>query len=581
MNKSIRLIISFQLFLILAFLALAAWCFYLQYYRSCYYYSACLSQQQGQALQKPQRGTILDCRGRVLAASDKIQTIFAEPRVIQDPRSTSGELAEIVDMGAHEICKLIMESKNPGFVKIKEKADENQCDAARRIYGIGVQSGWQRHYPMGRPAAQVVGFTSDDNRGLGGIELQYDKELSGTASQNFFLADVRRRPIRPLANSSDTNKYGKDGCGIILTIDSTIQQFAREELVKQYESYQAESAVAIVAEPDSGAILAMVSIPDFSPSEARSTDANNFLNRAITDEFEPGSIIKPIVAAIALDANAVNKQEKIFCENGSYYGKGFGRIGEYHQGFGDLSVREILVNSSNIGMAKIGQRLGKDKLYKGLTYFGFGKKTGIDLPGEANGLLWPVQKWTGYSVTRIPFGQEISVTTIQLVRAFCMLANGGRSVRPYLVKAIVDNNGEIIKLKQPLSNPGQIGYVVKPEVARWIVSEAMVGVVNEGTGKSARLKKWQLFGKTGTANIAKSSEKGYSEDNYVASFVAGAPVENPAVIVLVSIRKPNKGLGKGYTGGAVAAPVAAKIIERTLPYLGVPEQAEPVVVAAK
>lgn len=521
--------------------------------------------------QQPQRGVILDCRGRVLAASNKIQTIFAEPRAIKDPKDTSNRLAAVVDIGAHEICKLIIESKNPGFVRIKENADAKECDAARKIHGIGVQTDWQRHYPMGNLAAQAVGFTSADNRGLGGIELQYDKELGGVASEKFFLADVRRRPIRPLSTSFGPGKSGKDGCGIILTIDSTIQQFARQELAKQYKSYEAESAVAIVAEPKSGAILAMVTLPDFEPGDIRPADVNNLRNRVITDEFEPGSIIKPIAAAIALDANAVNKQEKIFCENGSYSGKGFGRIGEYRQGYGDLTLREILTHSSNIGMAKIGQRLGKDKLYEGLTHFGFGKKTGIDLPGEVDGLLRPAQKWTGYSVTRIPFGQEITVTALQLVRAFCMLANGGRTVRPYIIKAIVDNNGEIIKLKQPSLNPGQIGYVVRPEVARWIVSEAMVGVINEGTGRSARLEKWQLFGKTGTANIAKSNEKGYSESDYIASFVAGAPVEDPAVIVLVSIRKPNKSLGKGYTGGAVAAPVAAKIIEKTLIYLGVPE----------
>ncbi len=593
-DRSIRLTISFLLILIVVFAALLGRCFCLQYCRGSHYNSLCINQQQGRVPQQPQRGVILDCRGRVLAASNKIQTIFAEPRAIKDPKDTSNRLTAIIDMGAHEICKLIVESKNPGFARIKEKADTKEFDAARKIYGIGVQSSWQRHYPMGNLAAQAVGFTSTDNRGLGGIELQYEKELSGVASEKFFFADVRRRPIRPwhgLPARGNTAKmavlpFGKDGCGIILTIDSTIQQFAREELVKQYKSYEAESAVAIVVEPKSGAILAMVTLPDFEPGNIRSADVNNLRNRVITDEFEPGSIIKPIAAAIALDANVVNDQEKIFCENGNYHGKGFGRIGEYHHGYGDLTLRGILTHSSNIGMAKIGQRLGKDKLHEGMAHFGFGKKTGIDLPGEANGLLWPVQKWTGYSVTRIPFGQEITVTALQLVQAFCILANGGRSIRPYIVRAIVDNDGEIVKLKQvPRPSwpwyhgleardtlPGQIGYVIRPEVARWIVNEAMVGVVNEGTGTRAKLKKWQLFGKTGTANIAKSNEKGYSQSDYIASFVAGAPVEDPAVIVLVSIRKPNKSLGKGYTGGAVAAPVAAKIIEKTLTYLGVPER---------
>ena len=564
--------------LIVAFLSLAGRCLYLQLFRSDYYIGLCTKQQQGQVTQKPQRGAILDCRGGVLAASNRIQTIFAEPRITKDPRATSTRLAPIVDMGAHEICKLITESKNPGFVRIKSGAEANQCDAAGEIYGIGVQSDWQRCYPMGRLAAHIVGFMSVDNRGLGGIELQYDRQLGGLPGQDVFFADVRRRPIRrssPVARRSThgargTSHGARDGCGIILTLDATIQQFARSELLKQYESYEADSAVAIVASVKTGAILAMVCLPDFDPGGVQPVDANNLRNRAIADQFEPGSILKPIAAAIALDCGAVGPDEKVFCEWGSYHGRGFGRIGEYgnHQ-FGDLTVREILVHSSNIGMAKIGQRMAPDELYKGLKLFGFGGKTGLELPGEAEGLLRPAEKWTGYSVTRIPFGQEISVTAVQLVRAFCILANDGRAVRPFLVGAIVDNDGKIRK-SQIANRKSQVGFVIKPGVARWIVTDCLVGVVNEGTGKKAKLRKWQVFGKTGTAQLAKSDGTGYSDSDYIASFVAGAPAEQPAVVVLVSICKPNVALGRGYTGGTVAAPVAAKILEKTLNYLGVP-----------
>ncbi len=576
--KSVRIDIVFMTLLIVAFLSLAGRCFYLQFFRNDYYRSACARQHRGRIIIRPQRGVILDCRGRVLAASNKIQAIFAEPRIIKDAKDASNELAPIVNIGAHEICKLITESNNQGYVKIKVGADAEECKSARRIYGIGVESDWQRHYPMGGLAAHVVGFTSVDNRGLGGIEAQYNKELSGSAGRDFFLADAFRRPLRPYQGSFGMGqqsqhqeyKYSqlKDGVGIILTIDATIQQFALSELKKQYESYEAESAVAIVVSVASGEILAMVSLPDFEPGEARYTDPNTFCNRAITDQFEPGSVLKPIAAAIAIDNDVVTLEEKIFCERGHYHGKGFGHIGEYgNHEFGDFTVREILVHSSNIGMAKIGQRLGKGKLYRGLKLFGFGKRTGIDLPGEGEGLLWPVSKWTGYSVTRIPFGQEISVTAIQLIRAFCILANEGRPVRLHVVKAIVDNDGEISELNRPALVHSDIAYIVKPEVAKWIVTEALTGVVEEGTGKKAKLDKWQVFGKTGTANIAKSSERGYSERDYIASFVAGAPAEQPAVMVLVSIRKPNIKLGKGYTGGTVAAPVAGKILEKALNYL--------------
>ncbi len=288
-------------------------------------------------------------------------------------------------------------------------------------------------------------------------------------------------------------------------------------------------------------------------------------NRAVNDPFEPGSIFKPIVAALALDGGVVNRSEKIFCENGSYSGKGFAHIGEWaNKQFGNLTIREILVKSSNIGMAKIGRRMGKKKLYEGLKLFGFAAKTGIDLGGEDPGFLYPVNKWTTSSVTRIPYGHEISVTALQIIRAYCILANGGSLVTPHLLSAIVDSSSEIRELPPRKS---LAGFIVSPEAAHWIVRQALVGVVQEGTGKEAALEKWQVFGKTGTANIARSDGKGYDQTNYTASFVGGAPAENPAVVVLVAIRKPNKALGKGYSGGRVAAPVVKEILEKTLTYL--------------
>jgi len=550
------------LLLIGSFLALAGRCFYLQFCKGDHYVEAC-RRQQAYTRRQPQRGAILDGRGRVLAASNKIQIIKAEPRIIDDPAEVSDRLAPIIDMGADEICTLIEDRRDSGYVRIKVGADPCECSLAGRVHrGIGVESDWRRHYPMGPLLANIVGFTDPYGVGLEGIELKYDTALAGSAARNVFFADVRRRPIRPKAQEGVLT----NGVGIILTIDATIQQFARDELLKQYEKYEAESAVAIVAEPKTGAILAMVSLPDFDPAQ-RNCDPNNFRSRAITDWYEPGSILKPFVVAIALDAGVIKETDTIFCEHGSYAGKGFGQIGEYRNGFGTLSIAEILIKSSNIGMAKIGQKLGKEKLYEGLRLFGFGKATGIELPGEVDGLLRPPDTWTGYSVTRIPFGQEICVTGIQLMRAFCILANGGRLVRPFIVRAIVDNNGRIKELKRP---PAPVGYIIKPDVAAWLLDVALTGVINEvgGTGKRAKLDKWQVFGKSGTANIARSDARGYSDRDYMASFMAGAPTDNPAIVVLVSIRKPNKALG-AYTGGVVASPVAKEIIERTLTYLGV------------
>ena len=555
--KTVRITIFFLLFLIVIFLSLAGRCFYLQYFKSPHYSSVSIRQQ----LQKPRRGVILDRNGSLLAASNNTQTVFAEPRIIKDPKKVSNKLGPILAMEPQTICRLITETKNPGYVKIKVDADANECSAAAEIYGIGIESSWNRNYPMGSLAGNVVGFTSSDDRGLGSIELKYNEKLKGIPGRNIFLADAYRRPIR----LKEQQSVLEDGVGIILTLDAAIQQFAREELLKQYEKFEAESAVAIVANPKSGAILAMVSLPDFDPANIRPEDANNLCNRILTDQFEPGSILKPIAAAIAIDSGVLDKNEKIYCENGVYRGKGFGRIGEYrNKGYGNLNIREILIHSSNIGMAKIGQKLGAKKLYEGLKHFGFGRKTGIDLPGEAPGLLRTPDKWTGYSVTRIPYGHELSVTAIQMLKAFCILANGGRFVQPFLVNAMVDNEGKIVKLKRPSR---QLGIVISPEVASWVITDALAAVVNDagGTGRRAKLKKWKVFGKTGTANIAKSNAKGYSEDDYTASFIGGAPTEDPAIVVLVSIRKPNKKIG--YTGGTVASPAVGKIIEKTLTYL--------------
>ncbi|MHC4739910.1 MAG: penicillin-binding protein 2, partial [Planctomycetota bacterium] len=230
--KSVRTIIFFLLLLILAFLSLAGRCFYLQYFRTSHYLSTCNRQQQSYNIQKPQRGVILDCRGRILAASNKIQTIFAEPRIVTDPESLSYKLASIVNIDVETIYWLISESKNPGYAKIKVGAAPNQCRVARKTYGVGVESDWRRHYPAGTLTADVVGFTSTDNRGLGGIELKYDKHLAGSAGQNIFLADADRRPIRLKQQSAVL----KDGGGIILTLDATIQQFAHQELLEQYQS---------------------------------------------------------------------------------------------------------------------------------------------------------------------------------------------------------------------------------------------------------------------------------------------------------------------------------------------------------
>jgi len=573
-KRELITIIVMMALVVLAFFGLGWRCYYLQCCQGELYADKCADQQQAFVPLEPQRGAILDCQGRVLAASNQIRTVFAEPRVIKEPKEISNHLAPILNMPAHEICRMITEARHPGYVAIKNEAKASECEGARQIPGIGIHYSWRRHYPTGSLASHVVGFTSTDNQGLAGVEFEYDRELRGQGARHTFFVDVHRRPIAFCVGEDGDSGIPTHGAGIILTLDATIQQFAREELIRQYESYEAEGAVAVVVDARSGAILAMVSLPDFDPADARhvaNTNPKRLYNRVLTDQFEPGSILKPIVTAIALDTGVVSRHTTIFCENGNYHGRGFGRIGEYRQGFGDLTVREILIKSSNIGMAKIGQRLGAERLYEGLTLFGFGRRVGVKLPGEAPGLLWPPSRWNGYSVTRIPFGQEICVTGLQMLRAFCMLASGGRVVQPHLIKALVEPDGSMTDMRP---SPLRVGYVIKREVAEWVVQKALADVVNEGTGKRAQLEQWQVFGKTGTAQIAKPDGRGYQDKAYIASFICGAPAEDPRVVVLVSIRRPNVALRKGYTGGSVASPVAAAILQKTLQYLEVPPRAE-------
>jgi cell division protein FtsI/penicillin-binding protein 2 len=565
--KNVRLIVIILAAVSVALLGLIGRCFYLQYCKNADFNKQSAKAQETIVPEKPCRGVIWDSQNRVLAGSVRIDTLFADRNKIEDIDTVSEQLSPILNRPAAEIAKLIAENPNPGYIKLQVGIDPNQREAFSalkpRPKGVSIDSDFKRYYPAGPLASHVVGFVDANNSGAAGIELQYEKILRGSKGSNTFYLDSGRRPI----GIKEQKKIAQDGSGLVLTIDESIQEFARTELIKQWKEFQAESAVAIVMNPYTGAILAMVSLPDFDPSEVGKADVDTWRNRALTDPYEPGSIFKPIVASIALDGGAITKTMPINCENGSYSGKGFGTIGEYnHHRYGVLTVREILAYSSNIGMAKIGQKMGKTRLYTGLRLFGMGKLTGVDLPGEGSGVLWPMSKWTGYSITRIPYGQEISVTALQIARAYCTIANGGHMIKPHVLKSIVSPDGNVVEIAK---HEPPTGSIIKPDVSKWLTTKALTAVITEehGTGHNAALERWEVFGKTGTANIARANAKGFSDMDYVASFAGGAPADKPAVVVLVSIRKPNRRLGRGYTGGTVAAPVVREILSSTLTYM--------------
>lgn len=575
-RQSITLIAG--LMLLAGLFGLLVWrLYYLQVIQSESFGQTSRRQQNAIVPETAQRGFIVDSRGRLLAASNISYTVFAEPRRFEDPeavKTVAAQLHDLIGIPGHEICGLLYDAANPGYVPLVTDVDALTRDAviAARIPGIGVESRWKRYYPGSSLTAHLIGFIGTEQTGLAGIEQRYDSLLRGTEGKSVFVVDAMRRPI---AAALADRVESVDGQSLILTIDATIQEFVRAALEKKKAEYEAEAAIGVMMNPWTGAILAMVSLPDFDPDAFSRTPPERMKNRVLADVYEPGSIFKPIVAALALDSGIVGYNESFDCENG-YFARY--RIGEFgNKRYGMLNMREIQIHSSNVGMAKIGLKMGDKKLYDGLRLFGFGTRTGVDMPGEEDGILHPLNRWSGWSITRIPFGHEVSVTALQVARAYCVLANGGSVVRPHIVRAVVDRTGAITEYKQPGTGAG---YILKPEVAQWMVRDALTAVVNEGTGTPAALKNCQVWGKTGTANMALPGG-GYDESNYVSSFVGGAPADKPAVVVLVSIIRPNRSLGIGYSGGRVAAPVVKEILENTLPYLGVIDHPVPATTPAK
>ena len=320
------------------------------------------------------------------------------------------------------------------------------------------------------------------------------------------------------------------------------------------KEWQPESCCAIVMDPASGDILAMASRPTFDPNQPQVATADSWKNRAIADIYEPGSTFKPIVISYGLDQGVLQRDENFHCQNGEYrMGR---RVLHDHHPYGLLSLTDVLVKSSNIGMAKIGERMGNERLEHAATLFGFGRKTGIELPGELPGILRPLKEWTSYSTGSIPMGHELATTPLQLITAHAALAHGGMLVRPRIV------------LPDPRDSTTAVAQITTPtvsaETARWLIEHPMQEVVTRGTGKKARIPGYQVFGKTGTAQCL-SPQGGYVHGKYISSFVCGAPVENPRLLSLVVVNQSSVG-GETF-GGKVAAPAAANILRRSLVYL--------------
>jgi cell division protein FtsI/penicillin-binding protein 2 len=545
--------------LIAALFALGGRLIYINAYQGPSLLARAERQQQSIIPIKHRRGLIVDCKGRMIAGTLLRKSVFADPKVIPDKEAAAKSVAEILGVSPDEIAPDLIAAEDQRFFVIRRGIEDEQAQMLRdtNIYGLGVFDEPYRVYPMTNLGAALVGFVSPDGVGVSGLEYQCESWLRGENGIKTIVRDARRKAFW-LAEGG--YRPARDGFHVVLTIDCEIQASVERELQACVEKYQAESAVGIVIHPKTGAILAMATVPGFDPNHYQDFGAIRYRNRAITDPYEPGSTFKPFVAAAALAEKTVHLGEVFDCENGEW--QDGARLLHDHHPYGNLSFEEVLIKSSNIGMAKIGKKLGNQRLYKYMKAFGFGSKTGIDLVGEDPGLLQSYNRWTSFSTTSIPMGQEIGTTPLQLARAFCVFANGGMLVQPYVIRAVLAADGRLVS---DFSNPPSEGRVISEALVKTMREKVLCPVVDVGTGVKSKLAHYRVFGKTGTAQIARKGGGGFEHDAYVSSFVAGAPANDPQLVVLVAVTRPKKSIG--YYGGTVAAPVVREILGHALVYL--------------
>lgn len=505
------------------------------------------------------RGMILDKNGKILAMSVKSYTLFVDPTRIED----AGELKNVFSKAGITLPENVLNhSAKTSYVVVKENLSQEKMQEIKsmELQGVGFVPSQERTYPEGKMACHVLGLVGHDGKGLEGVELVYNDYLTGKKVKAAKYRDGRGREMSDKMIDPDNLR----GADIYLTIDRNIQFIAEQEIDKAWRDSRAKKAVVIVQDPNTGEILAIASRPGYEPGDSAGNSAS-LRNPAICDTVEPGSTFKLVTAAAALEEKAVTTTENIWCEDGKY--SIYNHTISDHEKRGFLTLAGIMEYSSNIGMAKVGQRLGKEKLFQYIKQFGFDSLTGIDLPGEARGLLRPPDKWSGLSVPIISFGQEIGATAIQVINAYSAVVNGGSLLAPKVVKEIKNSDGAIVYSEEK----SVIRRVVKPETAA-LLRGMLVNVVENGTGVQAKVPGYSVGGKTGTAQKRDPLTGKYSSSKYVASFCGAIPMSNPRLTILVMLDEPQG----DYWAASRAAPVFSKIASRSMRYLQVSPDREPV-----
>ena len=527
---------------------------YLQLFRHGEYLARAQRQQQRTIEITPKRGAIYDRNMRPLAMSLQVDSAFAIPSELGENKTLAAKLLS----GVLGIPRDVLEAKFDSggtFVWVSRKLPPQKAEAvaALNLKGVYLQKENERFYPKRELAAHVLGFVDIDEKGQAGIERELDSVIRGQSEKIVVMADARQRWFDGRAAQRER------GANVVLTLDEKIQYIAERELGAAIAKTHALAGSVVVMNPNSGEILAMANWPKFNPNAAGDFSGEVRMNRAVSIAYEPGSTFKLITLAAAFDQGLTRPDEVFDCENGAVYVAGH-RIRD-HKPFGLLTVSDILAKSSDVGAIKIALRLGAPKFYEYIRAFGFGTATGVDLPSESRGMLRHLENWRPLSIGSISMGQEVGVTPMQLATAVSAIANGGLLYRPHIVSEL--RRGSETLVRPADAAPAEPKRVIRAETAATL-RRLMEGVVLHGTGTLARLDGWTAAGKTGSAQKIDPDTGRYSRTQLIASFTGFAPINNPAVTVLVSLDSP-VGL---HEGGQVAAPVFKRITEQVLTYLG-------------
>ena len=513
------------------------------------------AQQLKMMTSLPKRGAVLDRSGDSLAVSLVAQSVGAHPRRVEDKASVARELAKILRLKPNDVRKNLDSDKS--FVWIKRQITPQQAEQIQKFNAKGVEMSFEpnRFYPQGQIAGQVLGFVNRDSEGLEGLELQYNDYIRGEAGSSLIEFDAKRRSV--LVQGVEESRI-PPGADLHLTLHSAIQHLAEKELEAAIVKNRAKAGVAIVVEPFTGELLALANYPSFDPNMFAKQGKERARNRAIADSYEPGSTFKTILAAAVLEEGVVGKEDIFYCEMGRYAYAG--RIIHDSHPHGWLPFSKILQVSSNICFTKVAEKLKKERYFGYIEKFGFGKVTGVDMPGEVAGILRNHESWAAIDLATHAFGQGISVTPLQMAMAYAAVANGGFLMRPYVVQRVTGPKGEVLLENQPRV----VRRVISEKAARALASMLKEVTSEGGTGKMASLEGFDVAGKTGTSQKADLVHGGYSKKR-VASFVGFVPADEPRLVVMVVVDEPEASV----YGGVVAAPAFGNIARGALRHLAV------------